>query len=254
MKIVSAADEETMSVAAAEIVADAIRERPASVIMLAVGRSPLRLYSILAERIGHDRLSAKDLTAIQLDEYWGLERSDERHLHRWLDRSVLTPWGVADEHVVRFDMDLEDPAAVCADYDQRVKAAHGIDLAILGIGPNGHLGFNEPPSAATSPTRLVKLTPESIKSNGSYWGGEQNSPREALTAGMSLILGARAIVLVASGPHKRRILQRALTESPSPDLPASYLQRHDSLTVVADQEALAGWDRSDNIHSAITTR
>ncbi len=114
---------------------------------------------------------------------------------------------------------------VCREYDAAVAAAGGFELAILGLGPNGHLGFNEPPIERDAPTRLVPLTPESIRSNARYWGDEDDVPREALTCGLASILAARQVLLVVSGPHKREILRRTLTAPPTADVPASWLQQ-----------------------------
>jgi glucosamine-6-phosphate deaminase len=126
---------------------------------------------------------------------------------------------------------------VCAAYDEAVRQAGGIDLSILGLGQNGHLGYNEPPADQRSPTRAVTLTPESIRTGAAYWGSEENVPTRALTAGMTVLLAARATLLLVSGAHKREILHRTVTERPTPDVPASYLQRAAAVTVIADLEA-----------------
>jgi glucosamine-6-phosphate deaminase len=146
---------------------------------------------------------------------------------------------IPDINVVRLPGDAPDPKAVCAAYERAVEAAGGIDLAVLGLGPNGHLGFNEPPSDPRSPTRIVDLTEESVESNARYWGGRERVPRQALTAGMSVMLAARHILLVASGERKADILQRALQGPVTAAVPASYLQQAPHVTVIADHAAAA---------------
>ena len=120
----------------------------------------------------------------------------------------------------------------------RCARAGGLDLAFLGLGPNGHLGFNEPPSDPTSRTRTVDLSAASVESNESYWGPGRVPPR-AITAGMDVLLGATCVVLVVTGESKREVLRRAVREPPTPSVPASFLQHHPDVRVIADR---AAWD------------
>ncbi|HET7095242.1 MAG TPA: 6-phosphogluconolactonase, partial [Thermomicrobiales bacterium] len=149
----------------------------------------------------------------------------------------LTPWRVPPQQVTRLPSRSDDFTAACGAYEAALEAAGGLDLCILGIGPNGHLGFNEPPVARDAPTRVVELTPASIASNAAYWGGADQVPRRAITAGMRVILSARQTILLASGEHKRDILRQALTGPVTPDVPASYLQTIDGVSVYADRAA-----------------
>ena len=119
-------------------------------------------------------------------------------------------------------------------------ARSGVDLAVLGLGPNGHLGFNEPPSGRDAPTRVVELAPESIRSNARYWGSEDDVPRRAVTAGMSVLMAARTVILVVAGASKRAILREVLEGPVTERVPASFLQRHPRAVVLADRAALDG--------------
>ena len=139
------------------------------------------------------------------------------------------------DRLVRFHANASDPNADCRDFESHLAGWGGIDLAVLGLGPNGHLGFNEPPSPADAPTRVVELTAESLESNAPYWNGLE-VPRRAITAGMDLILASRRVLLLVSGEHKRGILRRTLLGPITPDVPASLL-RHANLTVIADRAA-----------------
>jgi glucosamine-6-phosphate deaminase len=194
-------------------------------------------YRVLAERRARGEFDASRLRVAQLDEYAGLAAGDRRSLYGWMERSFLTPLGISEQHTIRLDAALP-PEQACREYDGAVAAAGGFALAILGLGPNGHLGFNEPPVAPGAPTRLVPLTPESIVSNARYWGDEEDVPAVALTCGMASILAARQILLVVSGPHKREILSRTLDEAPTGDVPASWLQdAPGDVVVLADRDA-----------------
>jgi glucosamine-6-phosphate deaminase len=237
VKIVSLEDPEAVSARAADAVAHAV-EAGARTLLLATGRSPMRVYELLAESTARGTFAAEDLTIVQLDEYWGLAAGDERRLDGWLERSVIDPWGIEDEHVIRFDTTLPDPETACERLGAQIDRLGGIDLALLGLGPNGHLGFNEPPSLPSSPTRPVTLTAESIESNGSYWGGAEHSPRQAVTVGLQTILQSERIMVIVTGDHKQDILRRVLHDPPTPEVPASYLQGHADTTLYVDRLAL----------------
>jgi glucosamine-6-phosphate deaminase len=228
---------DALSVAAADAVAATILRKPDALLLLATGDTPMGAYRVLAERRARGELDTSRLRVAQLDEYAGLADGDRRSLYGWMLRSFVEPLGVPETRTIRLDAALA-PAVACRAYDTAVAEAGGFELAILGLGPNGHLGFNEPPVARDAPTRLVSLTPESIASNARYWGDEQDVPREALTCGMASMLAARQILLVVSGPHKREILSRTLDDPPSADVPASWLQdAPGDVVVLADRDA-----------------
>ena len=174
----------------------------------------------------------------QLDEYLGIGPDDPRSLYGWMDRAFLDPLGIPPRNTVRLPGETLDPPGTCQRYDDHIKEVGGLDFAVLGLGPNGHLGFNEPPSSPNSPTRAVDLAEESVESNARYWGGRARVPRRAMTAGMSVLLAARRILLVVSGAHKHPILRRVIEEPASPALPASYLRAARDVTVLADEAAL----------------
>lgn len=203
--------------------------------VLATGTTPLPTYRLLAPLLRAD--GSPELTIFQLDEYVGLADADERHLFRWLDDALLAPAGIGHYRTIRFRSTADDLTAECQRYDAAVESAGGYTLAFLGLGPNGHVGFNEPPSDAAAATRVVELTAASIESNARYWGAAARVPGRAFTAGMEVLLRAQTVVLVATGAHKRDILARALAGPVSPECPASFLRLASELVVVADQAA-----------------
>jgi glucosamine-6-phosphate deaminase len=236
-QIIEAADAADLARRAAGLIADVVRARPAATVQLATGNTPMATYAELVELHGRGELDTSELRAFQLDEYLGLaEHGDPRSLGDWMRRSFTGPLAIPDAHVTWLEV-ADDPEAGCARYAREVREAGGLDLTVLGLGPNGHLGFNEPPSPADAPTRVIELTPESLVSNAAYWG-EGRVPARAATSGMDLIMEARAVLLLVTGAHKREILRRALEGEPSPDCPASLLRLRDGVTVVADRAAL----------------
>jgi glucosamine-6-phosphate deaminase len=215
---------------------------PSASVVVATGDTPMGMYGELAFAVHRGELDCSRLRVFQLDEYVGVDVDDPRSLYGWMNRAFLQPLRIPEARVVRLPGDTRDWFEACSEYDRTVAEAGGLDFAILGIGPNGHLGFNEPPSGADSTTRMVALTSESVESNARYWGGREKVPKRALTAGMAVLLVTRKILVVVSGEHKQEILQWALEGSVTPDVPASYLQQASDVTVVADAWAAAQLD------------
>ena len=209
----------------------------ATTAVVATGRTPLGAYARLGADSPPRRLAR--LRVFQLDEYVGVGPEDRRSLAAWTRRSFVDPLGIDPSGVVWLDGLAEDLEASCREYEQAVANAGGLDLAVLGIGPNGHLGFNEPPADSRSRTRVVRLSEASLRSNAAYWP-DLEVPTSALTAGMDLLLAARRVVLLASGRAKHDIVIRAFEGPVTPDVPASFLQEHPDVELVVDDDA---WDR-----------
>ena len=218
---------------AASFIRDFVTAKPTANVLVATGNTPIPTYEVLARL----RPDMSRTTAVQLDEYL-IPEGDARSLYSWMERAYITPLGV--KNVLRFNLTEKDPERMCQAYARAVQRVGGIDLAVLGLGPNGHLGFNEPPSGADAPTRVVELAPASLESNASYWSGAP-VPSRAVTVGMDLILAAQTTLLLVTGEHKRDILRRTLYGPLSPDVPASYLQQV-NLTVMTDQADPKGLD------------
>ena len=221
----------------ADLVGERLAADPEAWVAVATGDTPMGLYAELAARCRSGLVNTARLTAVQLDEYLGLEADDRRALFGWMRRSFLDPLGITDERVVRLPLD-GDLRVACATFDRALAARGGLDLAILGLGPNGHLGFNEPPVDPAAPSRAVDLSPATIDANARYWGDIVDVPTRAVTMGMGQLLSARAIVLVVSGEGKRAIVHRALEGPVGPEVPASFLQQASAdVTVIVDRAA-----------------
>lgn len=240
MRIIIVDDAEAVNRAGADLFAQALAEEPALPAAIATGRSPLGLYARLGEMQRQGRADARAMTAFQLDDYLGVAEDDRRSLWGWMLRSFAAPLALPRERLRRLDGTAADPQAECDRFEGAVAAAGGLGLAVLGLGPNGHLGFNEPPCGADAPTRVVDLAPESVQSNAGYWGGPDQVPRRALTLGLAPLLAARRILLVAAGAGKHAILRRAAEGPMTPEVPASWLQGRPQATVIADRAAWEG--------------
>jgi glucosamine-6-phosphate deaminase len=230
-------DADELDLVSADLVGETINANPTARIVAATGRTPMGLYATLAGRRRDDTLDTSGITIYQLDEYLGLEPDDGRSLFGWMRRSVLEPLDVPEERVRRLPLE-GDLDAGCTAFDAELDGRGPLDLAILGLGLNGHLGFNEPPSDAASGTRVVQLSPMTIQANSDYWGPDAGVPAAAVTMGMHHLLSARRIVLLVSGAGKHAIVRRALEGPVGPDVPASFLQQATGdVQVVVDRAA-----------------
>ena len=224
----------------AELVAGWLAERPDATVLAAMGTSPLGVYAGLAGLAGLAGAGRLDLTRIrlvQLDEYVGVADDDRRCLFGWLLRDVASRLGVESGRLLRLAGDARGPDAEARRHDAAIVRAGGLDVSILGLGPNGHLGFNEPPSGPGAPTRVVDLSDASVLSNARYWGSTAAVPRRAITVGMDRLLAARRTLLVVKGAVKQAILRRLVLDPVDDDLPASHLRSVPGVVLLADGEA-----------------
>ena len=220
-----------MSKAAAAVLAGVIRAKPDCVLGLATGSSPIGLYDELVRMHREEGLSFARCTSVNLDEYLGLAGTHPQSYRYFMDEHLFSRVDIPPDRTFVPNGTAADPAAECAAYDARLRALGGTDVQLLGIGPDGHIGFNEPADSFTDATHLVDLDPSTIEANARFFDSAADVPRQALTMGMGGILGAKKIVLVASGEAKRAVLEAALTGPVTPRLPASILQRHPDVEV-----------------------
>jgi len=219
-----------------EVAADVVSSvAPDGVLGVATGSSPLALYAALIRRRA-EGLRTEGLRLFALDEYVGLQTDDPRSYAAYVRSVIAEPLGIPVENVrVPHGSTDTDGAA----YERLISAAGGVDVQIVGIGRNGHIGFNEPGSDAETRTRVVALDESTRRANAEHFDDDLTQvPTHALTQGVATILSARRIVLVAAGSAKAAALRAALTGPVTADNPASFLQRHPDVTVVADHDAL----------------
>ncbi len=205
-----------------------VRARPA-VLALPTGTTPRPIYAELVRRV-HAGLDVGEVTSFNLDELLGLPPSDPRSFHAYMQRELLRPLGSRGWrrlHLLPGELAAESAPTACRAYEDAIAAAGGLEVALLGLGLNGHVAFNEPGSPWDSRTRLVDLAPTTAP----------GLPRRALTMGLGTILEARELLLVATGESKSAVVQRLFTEAPSLELPATALFTHRKLTILLDQPA-----------------
>jgi glucosamine-6-phosphate deaminase len=217
---------------AAALLARWIEEAPAQRLMVAGGRTPLALYEAIAQR----GLPTGRLHIEVLDEYVGVPPSDPRTCTHLLERSVAHAWRVPPERFFGLSSDERDALAVVSAHEQRIREAGGLDSIVLGLGKNGHLGFNEPGSAVDCAARVLDLDSVSIEANREWFGGDY-APRQGATVGLRTILGARRVLLLAFGAAKADAVRDMVQGPRSSSCPASFLQDHQDAHVFVDESA-----------------
>ena len=229
------------STSAADIVSNTLLNKPDATISFPTGSTPLGMFDVLAARTARGEADFSNVTVFCLDEYVGVTVADPNSLTRWLSEALLERIGVKPEQLHALPVTAIDLVESAAEYDRTVSARGGLDLAILGLGPNGHIGYNEPGSRANSRTRVISLTAESRSQASAYWGGSLTVPDRAMTMGVATLLESKQIVLLVTGEAKADMLRRTLQEPMSAEVPASWLRMAGSrLTIIADEAAASG--------------
>lgn len=232
---------EDMDQRAAEIVVDAVSGGNAGTIALPTGGTPVGLYRILSERIRSGGLDLEGVLVFQLDEFRNLPGDHPQSFAVWLRGQLLETAGIGADRFHLVPAAAIDPDAAGAEFETLIDRAGGLDLAVLGLGDNGHVAFNEPGSTLGSRTRLLTLSDETIEQTARSWPAGQEVPREAVTMGVGTLLEARAILLLVKGVAKAGIIRRILIDEPTPDAPGSFMRRAgERLTVVLDESAASG--------------
>lgn len=229
-------DYETMSTAAADVVASKLREKPHAVFMIPTGTTPLGMYRRLVARHEKEGLSFARATFFNLDEYLGLPPDHPASYHVYMQENFYGRVDVDPEKVHVPDGFAPDPEAECERYEQAIRPAGGVDLCVLGIGRNGHIGFNEPGAPFDSRTRVVRLAETTRRVNATDFEGDR-APERAISVGMRTISDSREVLLLASGANKARAVAAAVGGEVSEDVPASTLRRHPNVSFLLDRDA-----------------
>jgi len=221
----------------AEIIKDRLNARPDSVLGLATGNTMISVYNNLVKLYTRVLISFESVKTFNLDEYVGLEPTHPGSFRNFMNHYLFNHVNILPQNIHIPNGMASDLDAECSGYDRAIDESGGIDLQLLGIGLNGHIGFNEPGTQFSTTTHVVELTEATREANAVFFGSADKVPKKALTMGIKNIMHSRCIILIAFGDAKADIVAKALTGSITPDIPASVLQLHPQLTVVLDKKA-----------------
>ena len=239
MIIYKAKDYNDMSRKAADILSAQVIMKPDAVLGLATGSTPLGTYSQLIEWCKKGDIDFSNVTTVNLDEYKGLTRDNPQSYYRFMCENFFDHINIDKKNVNVPDGTQENSEIECERYNNVIRSVGGIDMQLLGIGDNGHIGFNEPGCAFETETHCVKLTESTINANSRFFESIDEVPKEAYTMGIKSIMQAKKILLIASGENKAKALSEAICGPVTPQNQASILQLHNDVTIVADEAALS---------------
>lgn len=239
MNIICAKDYQDMSRKAASVIAAQVVMKPRCVLGLATGSSPIGAYEQLVKWYQAGDLDFGGVTTFNLDEYRGLPRENDQSYYYFMHHNFFDHVNIPAERISLPDGTNPDAEHECTRYDASIAAAGGVDLQLLGLGHNGHIGFNEPTDEFPTGTHCVDLTESTIEANKRFFASADDVPRQAYTMGIRTIMLAKKILVVVSGKDKAKIVHDAFFGPVTPRVPASVLQLHPDVTVVADEAALS---------------
>lgn len=236
MRVITCKNYDEMSARAAEFVAAQITLKPDSVLGLPTGSTPIGMY----ERLTAMNLDFSEVTTFNLDEYYPISRTNNQSYYYFMNEHLYSKVNLKPENIYIPNGETDDPKAECKRYEQEIKLHGGLDMQVLGIGQNGHIGFNEPSDALNAFTHVTGLTQSTIEANARFFESKEDVPTRALTMGVSTIMHARRILLLASGKEKAKVVNALLGSFIDPEIPATILSAHLDVTVIADEAAING--------------
>lgn len=236
MNFIKAKSYDELSVKAASIICAQVVMKPDCILGLATGSSPVGTYKKMIEKCASGEVDFSRVRTVNLDEYVGLDGTHDQSYRYFMDANLFDHVNI-DKNNTRVPCGIaKDTAKECAEYDAYIESIGGTDLQLLGIGLDGHIGFNEPDDHFDKATRVVDLDPSTIDANARFFASRDDVPRQAITMGIGAIMGAKKIVLVANGKAKKEIVEKAFFGPITPAVPASILQLHPDCTVIYTEE------------------
>lgn len=239
MRIIRAKDYEDMSRKAANIISSVMTLKPDCVLGLATGSSPVGTYKHLIRRYENGDLDFSRVTSVNLDEYKGLDRENSQSYYYFMWENLFSHVNIRMENTYIPDGTEADSEKACSAYNEILHKVGSVDLQFLGIGHDGHIGFNEPADTFAKETHCVDLTDMTIEANARFFASRDEVPTQAYTMGIQTIMSARKVLMVASGADKAKIIREAFFGPVTPQVPASILQFHPDFILVADEAALS---------------
>ena len=238
-KLIKAKDYDDMSKKAANIIASQIVLKSDSVLGLATGSTPIGTYKLLVEKYENGDLDFSNIKTVNLDEYVGLDKKSDQSYRYFMNNNLFNHVNIKIKNTNVPNGMEEDAEKECGRYHKVIESMGGVDLQLLGIGNNGHIGFNEPDDVFSACTHKVKLTQSAIKANSRLFKNMKEVPKYAYTMGVGEIMSAKSVLILASGKAKAPIIKELLTGEVKPEVPASILKFHPNCILIADAEALS---------------
>lgn len=239
MRIYETANYEEMSRKAANILSAQVISKPDSVLGLATGSTPIGMYDQLVEWYNKGDVDFSEVKTVNLDEYKGLARDNDQSYYYFMHKHLFDRVNINPDNTNVPDGTQMDSEKECARYEKLIESMGGVDIQLLGIGRNGHIGFNEPDNCFVKTTHCVDLTESTIEANKRFFASADDVPRQAYTMGIGTIMKAKKILLIVNGEDKADALAKAVYGPVTPEVPASILQFHNDVVIVADQAALS---------------
>ena len=232
MRMIKAKDYADLSRKAANILAAQVNLKPNCVLGLATGSTPIGTYKCLVEDYNNGNLDFSEVKSANLDEYCGLDETNDQSYRYFMNDNLFNHVNIDKANTNVPNGKAEDLEAECARYDALIEELGGVDIQLLGIGHNGHIGFNEPCDEFVKGTHLVDLGERTIQANARFFASIDEVPRQAVTMGIKTIMSAKKVLLIANGQDKKEIVEKAFFGPVTPNVPASILQLHPDVTVI----------------------
>lgn len=237
MKILVVKNYDEMSKVAAKELAEVISKKPEATLGLATGGTPVGMYKELIDMHKNGELDFSKVTTVNLDEYVGLSGEHDQSYRYFMDSNLFNHVNIRKEYTYVPNGLAEDMPKECVNYDKRIEELGGIDVQVLGIGSNGHIGFNEPSDTLSLGTHVTDLAESTIEANSRYFVSKEEVPTKALTMGLGAIMKAKKILLMVSGESKAEIMDKVVNGKITTQVPASFLQMHKDVVLIIDEDA-----------------
>lgn len=237
MNVLIYESEEQIGIAAGNYMCGQVLQKPNSVLGLATGSTPLKPYSQMIELYKKGVVDFSKVTTFNLDEYVNLDVNDKNSYHNFMHENLFDHINIPEENINFLDGNAEDPEEECRRYEEKIKAAGGIDIQLLGIGSNGHIAFNEPADCFQRWSHVVTLKESTVKDNSRFFKSIDEVPTQAVTMGIGSIMQAKKILIIAIGENKAKAIKQLIDGNVTPMCPASVLQFHTDVTLMLDKAA-----------------
>lgn len=239
MRLIVCDNQQEIANIGADMIAEVITANPTAVLGLATGSTPVPMYAELIRRYEAGKLDFSTVRSVNLDEYYPLAPDNDQSYRYFMNHQLFDHINIDKNSTSVPDGLATDPAAACAAYEAHIRELGGIDIQVLGIGGNGHIGFNEPTDTFVGPTHIVELTESTIQANSRFFEKIEDVPTKAISMGVGSIMKAKKIILVANGAGKAKAIADTLEGPITPWVPASVLQLHHDVTIIIDEAAAA---------------